>query len=56
MRAHWSQFVWFRVLYILTSRYMVVNTLWPVVLDPSFDLKHRKLLESRRDMEDNSST
>ncbi|XP_041376927.1 N-acetylglucosaminyl-phosphatidylinositol de-N-acetylase-like [Gigantopelta aegis] len=26
MYAHWSQFVWFRVLYILFSRYMIINT------------------------------
>ncbi|XP_077996269.1 N-acetylglucosaminyl-phosphatidylinositol de-N-acetylase-like [Glandiceps talaboti] len=30
MYAHWSQFVWFRILYILFSRYMVVNTLTPI--------------------------
>ncbi|KAJ8043326.1 N-acetylglucosaminyl-phosphatidylinositol de-N-acetylase [Holothuria leucospilota] len=27
MKAHWSQFVWFRVLNIMFSRYLVVNTL-----------------------------
>ncbi|XP_070573361.1 N-acetylglucosaminyl-phosphatidylinositol de-N-acetylase-like [Ptychodera flava] len=30
MYAHWSQFVWFRVLYIIFSRYMVINTLKPI--------------------------
>ncbi|PIK49282.1 putative N-acetylglucosaminyl-phosphatidylinositol de-N-acetylase [Apostichopus japonicus] len=30
MKAHWSQFVWFRVLNILFSRYLVVNTLRPI--------------------------
>ncbi len=27
MTKHWSQFVWFRVLYLLFSRYILVNTL-----------------------------
>ncbi|KAI0216834.1 N-acetylglucosaminyl-phosphatidylinositol de-N-acetylase [Lamellibrachia satsuma] len=27
MFAHWSQFVWFRILYIIFSRYMIINTL-----------------------------
>lgn len=27
MLNHWSQFVWFRALYIVFSRYMVMNTL-----------------------------
>ncbi len=30
MVAHWSQFKWFRVLYIVFSRYMVVNTIIPI--------------------------
>ena len=30
MYAHTSQFVWFRILYILFSRYMIVNTLEPI--------------------------
>lgn len=31
MRAHWSQLVWFRWLYVLFSRYMWVNE-WQVVV------------------------
>ena len=30
MYAHWSQFVWFRVLYVLFSRYMIINTYEPI--------------------------
>ncbi|XP_002734125.1 N-acetylglucosaminyl-phosphatidylinositol de-N-acetylase-like [Saccoglossus kowalevskii] len=31
MCAHWSQFVWFRIIYIAFSRYMIINTLIPIV-------------------------
>jgi N-acetylglucosaminylphosphatidylinositol deacetylase len=31
MRAHRSQFVWYRRLHVLLSRYTYVNTLWRCV-------------------------
>ena len=31
MRCHASQYVWFRRLYVLTSRYVFCNTLRPIV-------------------------
>uniref|UniRef100_A0A914VKC9 N-acetylglucosaminylphosphatidylinositol deacetylase n=1 Tax=Plectus sambesii TaxID=2011161 RepID=A0A914VKC9_9BILA len=36
MRHHWSQLVWFRLLYVLFSRYMVVNTLKRIAMDRRF--------------------
>lgn len=36
MCQHWSQLVWFRLLYIFFSRYMAVNTLKRIAMDPLF--------------------
>ncbi|XP_064620481.1 N-acetylglucosaminyl-phosphatidylinositol de-N-acetylase-like [Lineus longissimus] len=33
MQAHWSQLTWFRMLYIIFSGYMVINTLKPLSLE-----------------------
>ena len=30
MQCHWSQYVWFRRLYVIFSRYMIMNTLKPI--------------------------
>ena len=35
MREHASQYVWFRRLYVLTSRYVFLNTLARMVCEPS---------------------
>jgi N-acetylglucosaminylphosphatidylinositol deacetylase len=33
MQAHASQYVWFRRLYVLWSRYLFINTFLPIDMD-----------------------
>ena len=37
MYAHWSQFTWFRLLYIMFSRYMIINTYEPIDIPIELD-------------------